>query len=73
MYRLINLGNLNASSKFERQILSYKQIIGFQILFLVNKARTLLGVTLIYFYYLLKFTYLKIYNYDKLVKSALNL
>lgn len=31
-----------------------------------------IGVTLVYFYYVLKFTYPKIYDYNKLLKSASN-
>lgn len=37
--RMVNIGILSTLSKFEKQILNYKQDTGFEILCFVNKAR----------------------------------
>lgn len=37
--RMDNMGIFNASSKFDCQILSYKQVTEFELLCFINKAR----------------------------------
>lgn len=39
MFRIVNMGNFNALSKFESQILSYKQDTEFGVLCFVKKKR----------------------------------
>lgn len=43
MFRMVNMGIFDALSKFESQILSYKQDVEFEILCFVIKARMLLS------------------------------
>lgn len=42
--RMVNIGILSTLSKFEKQILNYKQDTGFEILCFVNKSRVLLSL-----------------------------
>lgn len=46
------MGNFNALSKFESQILSYKQDADFQNPCFVNKARALLWFTYVFYWYM---------------------
>lgn len=55
MSKMVNMGFVNDSSKFENQILSYKQDIEFDIHYFVNKAQVLLFFT--YMLYWCKFQF----------------
>lgn len=50
MFRIVNMGNFNALSKFESQILSYKQDTEFGVLCFVKKKKSLRLIIVFYWY-----------------------
>ena len=55
MFRMVDRGTFNALTKFESQILSYKQDTEFKILCFVNKARVQLLYTNVLCWYMFQY------------------